>query len=585
MGDERSLSIKTRLSGYGVAIAASVVSLVLAGIFMERSTEGSAGIAEGITFALASGLIIWVSARMAWLRHQSQASEERADARARHANEIAEELNLLIAGTQDYAIYMISPEGQVTIWNKGAERLKGWTEQEAIGCDTAVFYPADAVSAGKPARDLERAQMLGKLEEEDWRLRKDGSEFLANISITALYDDAGNLRGFGKVVRDVTDQRATERQLGANAAHLRSILSTVPDAMIVIDEQGKITSFSAAAEKLFGYAEAETIGMNVSQLMPSPYRERHDGYLERYLKTGERRIIGIGRTVTGLRRDGSTFPMELAVGEARGGDQRVFTGFVRDLTEQHHTQERVEELRSNLIHVARVSAMGTMASTLAHELNQPITAIANYVEAVRDLLAEPEAEDLPMIREALNDAAGEAMRAGNIVRRLREFVARGDVEKSVEDLPALIDEASKLGLIGAHEKSVSASFDFDPSASPVLVDKVQIQQVLINLIRNAIEAIAVESVRELVITTHADTPGFVRITVADTGPGVDPAIAEIFSAPSTAPKLGAWAWGYRSAVPLWRRTAAGYGWNRGQVAARCFILLWPELSGERSHDG
>lgn len=444
---------------------------------------------------------------------------------------LAEELNLLIDGAQDYAIYMLDPDGNVTIWNEGAQRLKGWTAAEMIGKPAALFYPADAVAAGKPRSFLSEAAACGKMEIDDWRVRKDGSEFLAHIAITALKNPDGTVRGFAAVVHDITDQRAAESSLRNSEAHLRSILSTVPDAMIVIDERGKMLSFSDAAERLFGYTQAEVLGANISMLMPSPDRERHDGYLERYLKTGERRIIGIGRVVFAMRKDGTTFPMELSVGEATGEGQRVFTGFIRDLTDRHQTQERLEELQSELIHVARVSAMGTMASTLAHELNQPITAVANYVEAVRDLLAEPDPADMPEIIEALQDAAGEAMRAGQIVRRLRDFVARGEVEKTVESLPNLINEAAAFGLMGAIEKSVETQMDLDHEAAHVLVDKIQIQQVLVNLIRNAVEAMATSARRILTIRTVPDQSGFVRITVADTGPGVAPEVAaQLFKA-------------------------------------------------------
>ncbi len=433
----------------------------------------------------------------------------------------AQELGLLIDGAQAYALYMLDPSGVVTIWSSGAERLIGWTSGEMIGQPTTVFYPADAVAAGKPASSLARAAMAGKAEIDEWQLRKDGSEFLAHISITALADAVGSLRGFAVVVHDITDQRATESSLRNSEAHLRSILSTVPDAMIVIDERGHMVSFSAAAERLFGYTQADVVGANVTMLMPSPYRERHDGYLARYLNTGERRIIGIGRVVFAMRKDGSTFPMELAVGEAATGEgQRLFTGFIRDLTERRRTEEKLEELQSELIHVARVSAMGTMASTLAHELNQPITAVTNYVEAVRDLLDDPDPDDLPDIREALNDAAGEAMRAGRIVRRLRAFVARGEVEKTIERLPQLINEAAAFGLLGADEKSIRTRMDLDHEAQNVLVDRVQIQQVLVNLIRNAVEAMSASEQRLLTIRTVADQPGFVRVTVADTGEGV-----------------------------------------------------------------
>jgi len=437
-----------------------------------------------------------------------------------------DELNLLIDGALGYAIYMLDPSGHVTIWNKGAERLKGWKEAEVLGRHTSLFYPPDQIEDGKPEADLAAAREHGKLEEEAWRMRADGSEFLAHITITALYDKSGELRGFGKVIRDVTEQRAVERALKASAAHLESILSTVPDAMVVIDARGRILSFSKAAERLFGISESEVVGANVSMLMPQPDRGAHDEYMRHYLDTGERRIIGKGRTVTGRRRDGTTFPMDLFVGEALADGERVFTGFIRDLTEKQATEQRIEDLRSDLVHSARVSAMGTMASTLAHELNQPITAVANYMEAIRDLLGAPDPDDLPMIREALGDAANEAIRAGQIVRRLREFVARGDTEKTVEDLPRLIKEAADLALLGAREKGVTARFDLDPTATPVLVDRVQIQQVLINLMRNAVEAMSEAAVRQLVVSTRGDEHGLVRVTVADTGPGVEADVAE-----------------------------------------------------------
>ena len=447
--------------------------------------------------------------------------------KADKAAQIAEELNLLIDGAQGLALYMLDPEGRITIWNRGAERLKGWSEAEVIGQPMSLFYPADAIAAGKPQADLDRAMREGRFEEEAWRVRKDGSEFLASIAITALRDDAGKMRGYAKIVSDITERRAVEDLLRARESHLRSILSTVPDAMVVIDESGAIRSFSAAAEALFGYSEAEVRGSNVNMLMPSPDRERHDGYIQRYLTTGEKRIIGIGRIVFAQRRDGSTFPMELSVGEALGSAERLFTGFIRDLTERQRTQEKLDTLQSELIHVARLSAMGTMASTLAHELNQPITAIANYVEAVRHQLEAPDPDDLPMLREALEETAREALRAGHIVRRLRDFIARGEVEKSIENLPALINEAAALGLIGAREQGIQPRFDLDPYASPVLIDKIQIQQVLINLIRNACEAMGQSDARDLLVTSRMDdAPGFVRVIVSDTGSGISPDIAD-----------------------------------------------------------
>ena len=307
----------------------------------------------------------------------------------------------------------------------------------------------------------------------------------------------------------------------SSEALLHLILATVPDAMIVIDEVGVIVSFSAAAEQLFGYRESEACGQSVEILMPQPDRRQHGGYMHRYLTTGQRRIIGIGRITIGQRRDGSTFPMELSVGEARTAHSRVFTGFIRDLTRRQATEVRLEEIQAELAHASRVSAMGTMASSLAHELNQPLTAVANYVEAARDLLAMPNAENVAIVREALGDAATQAVRAGQIVRRLRDFIARGDSDKCVENLRGLINEANALALIGVAELGIDIRIAIDDRISGVLVDKVQVQQVLVNLIRNAVEALTDAPVRRLTISAVPTADQMVQVSVVDTGPGLN----------------------------------------------------------------
>jgi two-component system sensor kinase FixL len=312
----------------------------------------------------------------------------------------------------------------------------------------------------------------------------------------------------------------------AREAHLKSILDTVPEAMIVIDERAVIHSFSSAAERLFGYAPEEAIGQNVKVLMPNPYRDAHDGYMLRYLTTGERRIIGIGRVVVGLRKDGSTFPMELAVGEMKSGPQRFFTGFIRDLTERQKTEARLQELQSELVHISRLTAMGEMASTLAHELNQPLSAISNYLKGSRRMLESASDERSTTLRGALEKAADQAMRAGQIIRRLRDFVSRGETERRVESIAKLVEEASALALVGVKDRGIRVRFEFDPSVDLVLADRVQIQQVLLNLIRNAMDAMEESATRDLVIAVAPEGRTHVRISVADTGSGISPEIGD-----------------------------------------------------------
>ncbi len=317
---------------------------------------------------------------------------------------------------------------------------------------------------------------------------------------------------------------------GAIESHLRSILATVPDAMVVIDERGIVLSFSAAAETMFGYPESEVVGRNVSLLMPSPDRERHDSYLEQYLTTGERKIIGIGRVTTARHHDGYTFPIELAVGEAWVDGRRIFTGFIRDLTERQQTESRLQDLQSELAHVGRITEVGTLASALAHELNQPLTAVANYCETARDLLAGPiDQETVQILREALDDAARQSVLAGQIVRRLRDFITHGQTERRVESLPRLINEANALALVGSREHGIDVEVNLDPAARSVLADRIQIQQVLVNLIRNAIDAMAGSATRILVIATKREGSGWIRVSVSDTGSGISESVeAQLF---------------------------------------------------------
>jgi two-component system sensor kinase FixL len=334
-----------------------------------------------------------------------------------------------------------------------------------------------------------------------------------------IKDAAGTPRHLSGILLDIGQEKQLEEALQTRESHLRSILDTVPDAMIVIDRSGIMQFFSSAAERLFGYNEDEAVGRNVSVLMPEPDRSRHDGYIARYRTSGEPHIIGTGRIVTGRRRDGTTFPMHLSVGEMRSAGEPYFTGFVRDLTEHQQTQARLQELQSELVHISRLTAMGEMASALAHELNQPLAAISNYMKGSRKLLAGSSDPNVAKIDNAMERAADQALRAGQIIRRLRDFVARGESEKRVESLSRMIEEAGALGLAGAREQDVRLRFNLEGEADLVLADRVQIQQVLVNLFRNALEAMAQSTRRELIVTNSKAANDMIEIEVSDTGTG------------------------------------------------------------------
>ena len=317
----------------------------------------------------------------------------------------------------------------------------------------------------------------------------------------------------------------TVAELQASKAHLQSILDTVPDAMIVIDEHGTVQSFSSAAVRQFGWEPLEAIGKNVRMLMPEPYRTQHDGYLARYMATGQRRIVGIGRVVVGERKDGSTFPMELSVGEMISGKQRYFTGFVRDLSERDAAERRLQDLQGELVHVSRLTTLGEMASAMAHELNQPLTAAASFMKGCLILLKRKPLDEA-RLADMISQGADQALRAGQIIRRLRDFVSKGEAERRIESLPQLLEEAGALAMIGARERSVRLRYDIDPGISLVLADKVQIQQVALNLIRNGMEAMEESASKDLVVGARPTVDDMVEVYVSDTGHGIAPQAAE-----------------------------------------------------------
>jgi len=313
----------------------------------------------------------------------------------------------------------------------------------------------------------------------------------------------------------------------AHQLHFESILASVPDAMVVTDESGMILAFSTAAEKLFGYTSTEMIGQPVNRLMAGRDRTNHGSYIGNYLRTGNRQIIGKGRVVIAARADGTLFPIDLKIGEARIDDRFLFTAFIRDLTEHQRAELRMQEMQSELVHFSRLSAVGTMASALAHELNQPLTAVANYLEASRDLLDSPDPETREVLREALSEAARQAVRAGEIVRKLRSYVSRGEVDARPVSLRPLLADAVALTRTSRDRSDIPVTITVDENIDRVLADPIQVQQVVINLIRNALDAMTGrDNARIELRAALSDAPGYVEIEVCDNGPGLSPEMKE-----------------------------------------------------------
>src|SRR5947209_8737458 len=247
--------------------------------------------------------------------------------------EAEENLRRMIESVKDVAIFTVDPQGRVASWNAGAEHLFGYSEREILGRGHGVLYVAEDRDAGIPESELAVAAARGRSADERWHIRQDGSTFFASGVMSPIYDEEGRLCGFTKVARDMTERNRAEEAIREAAVRLKAIVDTAVDGIITLDERGIVESMNPAAERIFGHAHEEVVGRRFGVLMPGPDRDEYDGYLESYLRSGEPRIMGTIRQVHGRRKDGSIFPMELAVSESRLGARRIFTGIVRDITE------------------------------------------------------------------------------------------------------------------------------------------------------------------------------------------------------------------------------------------------------------
>jgi two-component system, LuxR family, sensor kinase FixL len=306
---------------------------------------------------------------------------------------------------------------------------------------------------------------------------------------------------------------------------LQTLLDASVDGIVVIDHRGHIQRFNRAAEGLFGYRAEELLGHSVNLLMTEQDRDAHDGYLERYLATGVAHILGKGREVTAQRKDGSVFPAWLSVGVVRDASPPRFVGFVQDLTLRRTSEEQTRRFQERLGHVSRLATIGEMASGIAHELNQPLAAIANYAQACDRLLARPN-EGLGEVRDALKEITGQAVRAGDIIRRMRSLTRHQDAPREPADVNALVTELTELVEADARHQNVRYRLNLGTALPPVEVRRTQIQQVVLNLVHNAIEALAetVAGLREIVVST-AQRDSHVEISICDSGPGLAPGIA------------------------------------------------------------
>lgn len=307
-------------------------------------------------------------------------------------------------------------------------------------------------------------------------------------------------------------------------ARFEALITAAADGILVVDAAGLVQVYNAACEQIFGYPARDVVGRSVSMLLPPDYQAKYNTYLETARLTGRERTFDSTMTVVGQRRDGTTFPMHLSIGEGSSPDGNILVVIVRDMTERQNSERRAQELQQELLHVSRLSAMGEMSSALAHEVNQPLAAISNYLKAAQRTLATHTDLSSLKVRDMLEKAIAQTTRAGQVIRRLRDFIEKGITDREVEDLNLVINEAMGLALLGAVEAGVHATVVLDPAGPRVLIDKIQIQQVVLNLVRNSIEALQETTRRELTIRTSVEGD-YAQVTVTDTGPGLAPEVA------------------------------------------------------------
>ncbi|WP_437635501.1 hybrid sensor histidine kinase/response regulator [Sorangium sp. So ce854] len=414
----------------------------------------------------------------------------------------------LIDGVRDYAIFMLDTEGRVTTWNAGAQQIKGYSAEEAIGMHFSRFYPADALERDWPQIELAEARRLGRFEDEGWRVRKDGSRFWANVIITAIRDAGGALRGFSKITRDLTERKRQEELLRQSEERFRTLVEGVRDyAIIMLDPEGHVATWNAGAQQITGYSADEVIGSHVSRFYPADARERT--WPETVLASARRkgRFEDEGWRV---RKDGSRFWASVVVTAIHGpdGELRGFSKITRDLTER----KRLEQIESSARQMEEFVAM------LAHELRNPLASISNVTSVLR-----PEGEASPEVAWA---AGVMERQVGQLVRLVDDLL---DVSRITRGKITL--ECKRVDLNDVVKRAVEASrawidareqdLEVEVPVEPLLVDGdlARLTQVVTNLLHNAAKYTPARgSIR---VTLEADGAN-VTLRVRDNGVGIPP---------------------------------------------------------------
>jgi PAS domain S-box-containing protein len=421
-------------------------------------------------------------------------------------------------------IFLKDTEGRYLLVNREIERVFGTSQQQIKGkTDSEIFPPEQA--AEYRANDLKVLRAGLTMEFEEIALLEDGPH-TSIVHKFPLFDTHGNIYATGGVATDITERKRAEEARRYSEEQYRTVVETATDAVVSIDENSKILFVSPATTKIFGYDTSELIGRPLMMLMPESLRKLHKAGFRRYLATGERHLNWQGAELTALRKNGQEFPVEVSFGEIIGNGHKVFTGFIRDISEKKRAEEALQEAQDKLAHVTRVLAMGELAAAIAHEVNQPLTAIvtnANF--SLRQLKGST--ANLDELRMAITEIVNDATRASAVISRIRGLLVKGSPRRTELDINDVIQDVLTLLRNELTRNRVSLRTDLASNLPRVPGDPVQLQQVLINLVVNAIETMrtSTDRPRELQIRSEKNAHGIV-VQVQDSGPGIAPELAD-----------------------------------------------------------
>ena len=480
------------------------------------------------------GTMLWIreNARaMWWSRNQLIMLIACEDISERYGSALESAQLAALVSSSDDAIVTKTLDGTISSWNAGATNILGYEADEMIGQPITRIIPPELLEEEKQI--LARLHRGERIEHyETIRLAKDGRRVDISLTVSPLFNQSGKVVGASKVARDITERKLAEQALRETAARLRTLTETAVDGVILIDARGVVLIFNPACEKLFGYSADEVIGENVKMLMPEPYRHEHDGYIANYRDTRDPKIIGSGREVLGRRKDGSTFPMDLSVGEARQDGESIFVGIIRDLTSRKRTEAELEQARGELVRVARVTTLGELTAAIAHEVNQPLTGLVSSGNACLRWLAG-DVPNLDAARESVERMISAGSRAGEVISRIRALVGKSPPLRDWLNINDAITEVIALVHGEVQRNHISLRTKLSTDVPLVLGDRIQLQQVILNLMLNAIEAMSEVShlTRELSVLSVKDGPNGALVTVQDSGVGLDQAALDrIFGA-------------------------------------------------------